>query len=84
MVKNRLHPTTISKKFKKACIEVGLPHYRFHDLRHSFCANQSLITQDAYLLKSKMRHSNLNTTQTYLNDERLDWVKQVESEQFKA
>ena len=84
MVMNRLHPTTISKKFKKACIDVGLPHYRFHDLRHSFCANQSLITQDAYLLKSKMRHSNLNTTQTYLNDERLDWVKQVESEQFKA
>ena len=81
---HRLHPTTISKKFKKACIKAGLSQYRFHDLRHSFCSNQSLLHQDAYLLALKMRHSSLNTTQRYLNDEHLGWLKQVENEQFTA
>ena len=84
MVRNRLHPTTISKKFKSACIEVGFPHYRFHDLRHSFCDNQCMETTDAYLLSLQMRHSSLNTTQNYLNDKRLKWDKLVENQGFKA
>ena len=84
MVKNRLHPTTISKKFKKACIEVGLPHYHFHHLRHSFSSNLSMQTQDAYLISTAMGHSSLNTTQKYLNDKTLKWSKLVESEVFKA
>jgi len=84
MVKNRLHPTTISKKFKKACIKVGLPHYHFHHLRHSFSSNLTMITQDAYLISTAMGHSSLNTTQKYLNDKTLKWSKLVESEVFKA
>jgi len=84
MVKNRLHPTTISKKFKKACIEVGLPHYHFHHLRHSFSSNLSMQTQDAYLISTAMGHSSLQTTQKYLNDKTLKWSKLVESEVFKA
>ena len=84
MVMNRLHPTTISKKFKKACIEVGLPHYHFHHLRHSFSSNLSMQTQDAYLISTAMGHSSLQTTQKYLNDKTLKWSKLVESEVFKA
>ena len=84
MVENRLHPTTISKKFKKACIKVGLPHYHFHHLRHSFSSNLTMITKDAYLISTAMGHSSLNTTQKYLNDKTLKWTKLVESEVFKA
>lgn len=83
MVANRRNPNNVAKAFRKACRTVGYG-YSFHDTRHSFCSNQSLQTQDAYLLKLKMRHSNLNTTQTYLNDERLAWVKQVENEKYNA
>ena len=84
MVSNRLHPTTISKKFKKACIEAGFPNYRFHDLRHSFCDNQCMKTTDAHLLSLLMRQSSLNTTQKYLNDKRLKWDKLVENQKYKA
>ena len=80
---NRINPNNVAKAFRKACRTLGYK-YSFHDTRHSFCSNQSLQTQDAYLLKLKMRHSNLNTTQTYLNDERLAWVKQVENEKYNA
>ena len=84
MVSNRLHPNTISKKFKKACIEAGFPNYRFHDLRHSFCDNQCMKTTDAYLLSLLMRQSSINTTQKYLNDKRLKWDKLVENQNYKA
>jgi len=79
MISVRHHPCTYSKKFKDACIKVGQPHLRFHDIRHSFCQNQSLETTDALLLQLKMRHSSLSTTQNYLNDTQLKWTKQVES-----
>ena len=79
MIRNEYHPTTISKKFKDACIKAGLPHLRFHDIRHSFCSNLSLKTTDAYLLQNVMRHSSLQTTQNYLNDTQLKWSKQVEN-----
>lgn len=79
MISKTHHPCTYSKKFKDACIKVGKPHLRFHDIRHSFCQNQSLETTDAFLLQLKMRHSSLSTTQNYLNDSTLKWKKQVES-----
>ena len=66
-------------KFKDACIKVGQPHLRFHDIRHSFCSNLALKTTDAYLLQNVMRHSSLQTTQNYLSDNQLKWVKQVDN-----
>ena len=79
MIANEFNPNTISKKFKDACIKKGQPHLRFHDIRHSFCSNRSLETTDAYLLQLQMRHSSLATTQNYLEDSNLKWVKQVEN-----
>jgi|TARA_R110001599_G_scaffold194915_1_gene391131 integrase len=79
MVSNRFHPATLSKKFKQACTTAGQPHLRFHDIRHSFCSNKSLDTTDAFLLQMQMRHSSLATTQNYLNDNQLKWVKQVDN-----
>ena len=84
MVANRLHPTTISKKFKKACIKVGLPQFYFHHLRHTYSSELAMKTNDAYLIQIAMRHSSLNTTQRYLNDNQLKWNKLRESEVFKA
>jgi integrase len=83
MIANRRHPSNVSKAFRIAARSLGYS-YCFHDTRHSFCSNQSLQHQDAFLLKLKMRHSSLNTTQTYLNDTVLGWIKQVESEKYNA
>ena len=79
MVANRRNPNNVSKAFRYASRIAGFIQYRFHDLRHSFCSNQSLKTDDAYLLKLLMRHSSLNTTQGYLNDKKLAWQKLVDN-----
>ena len=80
MVAHRRNPNNISKAFKRASRIAGFKHYRFHDIRHSFCSNYSLRTDDAYLLKLAMRHSSLDTTQGYLNDTKLAWQKLVDNQ----
>lgn len=80
MVAHRRNPNNVSKAFRNACRTLGFGHYKFHDIRHSFCSNESLETDDAYLLSLKMRHSSLNTTQGYLNDNKLAWQKLVDNQ----
>jgi integrase len=84
MVANPLHPHTISKKFKKACRDVGFPHFRFHDLRHSFCQNLAIDSDDAVLLRLMMRHSTLKTTENYMKDDKFAWSKMVESNRIES
>jgi len=78
MVANRFNPHTISKQFKKACIKAGYPQYNFHHTRHSK-AHNTVEKGDIYTASAMMRHKSIKTTEGYLNDERLSWVKQVES-----
>jgi len=84
MVANRLHPRTITKKFKQACKSVGFDNFRFHDLRHSFCQNLAMTTGDSAYLKAKMRHSSIGTTENYLKDDRFNWTKIVETERYEG
>ena len=84
MVANRRNPNNVSKAFKRACEKVGFGHYRFHDIRHTFCSNYVLKTDNAYLLKLAMRHSSLNTTQGYLNDSKLGWKMLLENVENQA
>ena len=84
MVANQLHPRTISKKFKKACKEIGFENFRFHDLRHSFCQNLAMESDDAVLLRLMMRHSRLETTENYMKDDKFAWSKMVESNRIEG
>lgn len=46
-----MHPEDISKKFGKILKEVGLPHFRFHDLRHySASIMHALGIPDQYIM----------------------------------
>ena len=84
MVANRRNPNNVSKAWKRACEKVGFGHYRFHDIRHTFCSNYALKTTNALPLKLAMRHSSLNTTQGYLNDKKLGWRMLLENIENQA
>lgn len=59
--------TTIYKGFKHAFEKAGIPYVRFHDLRHK--VGTTLIEKgvDINTVKNVLSHSNINTTQIYLN-----------------
>jgi len=63
----------VYRAFKRACIEVGYPDYRFHDLRHDFCSKLVQAGVDLYTVKELAGHKDITTTQRYahLNPERL-------------
>ena len=84
MTANRVHPRTITKKFKQACKDVGFDNFRFHDLRHSFCQNLAMTTNDSVLLRLQMRHSTISTTENYLKDDRFNWSKLVENKRYEG
>lgn len=46
-----INPDTISKRFSEALIKAGVPHFRFHDLRHYSASIQHAIgIPDAYIM----------------------------------
>lgn len=59
--------TSIYKGYKKAFEKAGIPYVRFHDLRHK--VGTYLIEQgvDINTVKNILSHSNIRTTQIYLN-----------------
>jgi len=63
----------VYRAFKRVCIEVGYPDYRFHDLRHDFCSKLVQAGVDLYTVKELAGHKDITTTQRYahLNPERL-------------
>jgi len=68
-----IRPDYITKRFQKVLENVGLPHMRFHDLRHS-CA--SILYDKGWNVKDIqewLRHSKLETTMniyTHISDQR--------------
>lgn len=57
-----LSPTHISRQFNDALEKAGLPHYRVHDLRHSFVSNAILNGADIVTVSKYVGHSNIEQT----------------------
>jgi integrase len=47
-----LHPEQVSNRFRRAVRSSGLPHFRFHDLRHYYVSiAHALGVPDAYIMQ---------------------------------
>jgi len=57
-----LAPTSITRNFDAACKKAGLPHYRIHDLRHSFISNAILNGIDIVTVSRYVGHSDIEMT----------------------
>ena len=55
-------PTNITRNFNKALEAAGFPHYRIHDLRHSFVSNAILNGIDIVTVSKYVGHSNIERT----------------------
>ena len=55
-------PDFISNKFSEVLKKTGLPHMRFHDLRHSAASVLYDLGWDIERIKSWLRHSDIKTT----------------------
>ena len=58
----RLHPTTIPQRFWKILEENGLPHIRFHDLRHTGASILFMGNTDVQTLSARLGHSRPSVT----------------------
>ena len=59
-------PTTLSKKFKKACRTAGLDErIHHHSMRHTYCSNIVNIGGNIMAAKELMGHSSIQVTQRY-------------------
>ncbi len=71
-----MHPDTLSDKFEKASKEAGLS-FQFHDLRRTFITN-ALRKYHFLDVRLAAGHSDLETTQKYIQDDR-----QIQRKKFK-
>ena len=55
-----------SKKFKKACREVGIDRH-LHNLRDTYAIRMWAVTGDIYLVSKLIGHTYVSTTQKYAN-----------------
>lgn len=74
-----LRPDYISQEFAKLCRDAGLPHIRFHDLRHSAA---TLLLREGFSLKQIQEwlgHANITTTaNTYAHVTYSDKIQMAE------
>lgn len=54
--------TTITKSWKRICIVAGLPHFRFHDLRHQHAVLLINSGRTLFEVATALRHRDPNTT----------------------
>ncbi len=53
---------TVYKNLKKIYATIGLPHSRFHDLRHSYAVALLEADVDIKTIQSNLGHYNISTT----------------------
>jgi len=62
------NPSTVSKKFSNALIRYGLPHIRFHDLRHTHATVLHEGGADMKDISDRLRHSTVQITSDIYTD----------------
>jgi integrase len=60
-----LDRSKVSKRFKAACRQAGVPPIRFHDLRHTFATRLAATGQPLRALQEFLGHADAKTTQIY-------------------
>lgn len=53
------------REFKKVCRKMGMPSFRFHDLRHTVGTRLAQAGHDLYAIASVLGHSQLSTAKRY-------------------
>ncbi|MFZ5998064.1 MAG: tyrosine-type recombinase/integrase [Nitrospirota bacterium] len=53
------------REFKKVCRKIGMPSFRFHDLRHTVGTRLAQAGHDLYAIASVLGHSQLSTAKRY-------------------
>lgn len=56
---------TVSKMFNLSVKKSGIPHCRFHDLRHTFATRLAQAGVDLYKISKLLGHSDIKQTQRY-------------------
>lgn len=62
-----IHPQTVSKYFKEACVALSIPHLRLHDMRHE---GTSRLFEDGYAIQEVAMvtgHKKWETLKRYTN-----------------
>ena len=57
-----IHPGYVSKRFTQLLKKNGLPHMRFHDLRHSSAEYLKYLKFDLKDIQMWLRHGDISTT----------------------
>lgn len=64
-----ISPSTLLYRYKKLIGRAGLPHVRFHDLRHSNGSMMVAAKTHPKLIQSRLGHKSLRTTERYMHSD---------------
>ena len=62
-----MFPTTPTQNFSKFLKRKGLPHRKFHALRHTSATMQLILGTDIKTVGERLGHSQMKTTNRYVN-----------------
>lgn len=57
-----LHPDSVSRTFDRRARKAGVPHIRFHDLRHSHCAHLIAAGRNPQEVSRRLGHASVSFT----------------------
>jgi len=61
----RIHPRMLNHYFRRACKEAGIPDFRFHDCRHTFCSRLVALGANLRAVQALARHKQISMTMRY-------------------